>query len=301
MIASVAVIYTTFKMTYSERIKEFGMLSSIGMSKRQRKKVINKEAFILGCIGIVIGFLIGIGLSEILIKLLDNLIRNTKDTMYMLLTVDPNTRLYMKVPILVLLLTILVVYIIIFISNKMVIRKINQIALIEAIKNAGSIKIKPKNVKAPQIIEKIFKEEGIIAYKNIRRDKTKYKTIVISLLVSIILFLNVNGILNTFYFNKSYLGGNNQYNDYRISITEEKELDTIINYLKENKLINKYYAISSANTEFKDLTENIMSEELKNMLDKGVFEEGKEDVYTSYKNGKLRVSISKIFFYRRSL
>lgn len=301
MITSVAVIYTTFKMTYSERIKEFGMLSSIGMNKKQRKAIINKESFILGGMGIALGFLIGLGVSGITVKLLDNLIRNTQSTYLSVFTIDPNTRLYMKVPILVLLLIILVVYAVIFISNKIVTRSINKTSSIDAIRNLGNIKIKPKNVKTPKIIEKLFKEEGVIAYKNIRRDKSKYKTIVISLSISIILFITISEILYTFYFSKTYLGGSEQYNDYRISFIEEKDLDKIISYLKENKLINKYYAMSSASTEFRYLTEDIMSEDLKNMLEKKVFTEDKKDINTSYSNGKISLAISKLFFYRRCL
>ena len=43
-LSGITVIYTTFKITYTERIKEFGMLSSVGMSKKQRKSIILKEA-----------------------------------------------------------------------------------------------------------------------------------------------------------------------------------------------------------------------------------------------------------------
>jgi len=300
MVASIAVIYTTFKMTYSERIKEFGMLSSIGMNRKQRKSITNKESFILGGIGILLGFLIGIGLSGIMIKLLDNLIRNTKGTLNSIFIIDPNTRLYMKIPVIVLLLTVLVVYVVIFISNKMAIRKINKLTPIDAIRNSGNISIKPKDVKTPKIIEKLFKEEGIIAYKNIRRDKSKYKTIVISLSISIILFLTISGILDTFYFNKK-LGENNKYSDYLIMFVRENDVDKVIEYLIDNNLINKYFAFKSINSGSKELTEDIISDKLKNMLERGVFEEFKNNECSSYKDGKLIFTISTIFFYRRCL
>lgn len=49
-VVSVFVIYTAFKMTYSERVKEIGMLSSIGISKKQKRNMLIKEALIVSTI-----------------------------------------------------------------------------------------------------------------------------------------------------------------------------------------------------------------------------------------------------------
>lgn len=45
---SIVMLYTAFKMTYSERAKELGMLSAIGMNKKQRNNIVRKETLILG-------------------------------------------------------------------------------------------------------------------------------------------------------------------------------------------------------------------------------------------------------------
>ena len=50
MFVSSVMIYTAFKITYSERTREFGMLSSIGMNTKQRKSIIKLETKILGFI-----------------------------------------------------------------------------------------------------------------------------------------------------------------------------------------------------------------------------------------------------------
>ena len=47
---SIVVVYTTFKISYTERIRELGMLSSIGTNKKQRRNVLLKETTILGII-----------------------------------------------------------------------------------------------------------------------------------------------------------------------------------------------------------------------------------------------------------
>lgn len=50
MCVSTVMLYTSFKITYQNREKELGMLTSIGMNKKQRKQIIRKEAGILGII-----------------------------------------------------------------------------------------------------------------------------------------------------------------------------------------------------------------------------------------------------------
>ena len=70
-ISAVVMIYTSFKLTYSERIKELGVLSSLGMNIKQRKKLITIESDILAIIGIILGIVLGIFLSYFMTKLLN--------------------------------------------------------------------------------------------------------------------------------------------------------------------------------------------------------------------------------------
>ncbi len=49
-IISIILLYTSFKITYAERIKELGILASIGMNSYQRSKILKTEIRILGTI-----------------------------------------------------------------------------------------------------------------------------------------------------------------------------------------------------------------------------------------------------------
>ncbi len=61
MTGSVALIYNAFSISFSERTKQFGLLSSIGASPKQLSRAILQEAGIISLTGIPIGLLCGIG------------------------------------------------------------------------------------------------------------------------------------------------------------------------------------------------------------------------------------------------
>lgn len=286
-VVSIAVIYTSLKMTYSERIKEYGMLSSIGMNKKQRREMITKEACILGVLGIIIGIALGIAITWLMTCILNNIIVNVVyHSQYPIITIDNNVKLYMKIPIFILLLIITIIYILIYISSFLSMRKINKMSAIEAIRNIESTKVKKKQVKTPKIVEKIFKEGGVLAYKNIRRDKKRYKTIVISLTISIILFLSANGIISNLYKNVKI----DEYADYTI-MTSEKCVEDIIKYLNDNNLIEDYYVAVMENTSYLKFTEENITDNMKKIIESGIYD---DDMWDSSKKYSVPVNHIRI-------
>ncbi len=249
--ASIIVIYTTFKMTYRERIKELGILSSIGMDKKQKKKLLLKEALIITTIAIIIGIVIGSIISFVEIKYLSILASKTTEVQGAKILFDPNVEMYMVFPIVPIFAGILLTYIIAIISSLIPMRKINKISPIEAIRHTNESDIKQKNMKTPKIISKVFKQEGELAYKNIRKDKSRYKTIVISIVTSIVCFITINQLTNIKLFYQYGRAEKEQEQDINYSITlfesnKEKEAN-LINKLKEKGLINTYLIADNMN------------------------------------------------------
>lgn len=139
--------------------------------------------------GIMIGLFLGIIISFSIIQCLASFAsKYGVDNSYLIL-LDYRVKLQMSVPISMIVLTIILSYIIILISSLLPMRRLSKISPIEEIKENKDSDLKAKMLKTPKIIGKIFKEEGELAYKNVRKDKSRYKTIVLSLIVSIILFL----------------------------------------------------------------------------------------------------------------
>src|ERR1700710_263195 len=64
------VIFNTFSMTVAQRTREFGMLRTIGASRKQILQAVVLEALLIGFAGAVLGLLAGIGLAPLLAKLL---------------------------------------------------------------------------------------------------------------------------------------------------------------------------------------------------------------------------------------
>ncbi len=64
------VIFNTFTITVAQRTREFGMLRTIGASRRQILQAVVGEALLIGLVGSVLGLLAGIGLAPLLAGLL---------------------------------------------------------------------------------------------------------------------------------------------------------------------------------------------------------------------------------------
>lgn len=149
-------------------------------------------------------------------------------------------------------------YIIVIISCMLPMRKVNKVSLIDAIRGNKDSKLKANSFKTSKMIEKVFGIEGEMAYKNIRKDRSKYKTIVISIIVSIVLYLSVIQAFEIQRFDKAYgskvdksiddIGTFLIYGEDRIEIS-----NIIINELKDKGLITWYFGIDDVepyNTEY---------------------------------------------------
>ena len=186
IITSVFVIRNSFNISITEKTKQYGMLASIGATSKQIKKNVLYEGFILGLIGIPIGILCGILAVFILCNVVNFLMPEfIRDTTFVF-----------SVTILPILLSVALAVITIYLSVISAARKSSKISPIEAIRNNNEIKINPKKLKTPKVIGKIFGIGGEIAYKNLKRSRKKYRTTVISLVVSVAVFISLSSLLN---------------------------------------------------------------------------------------------------------
>ncbi len=183
-IACIIVIYNSFAISVLERKKQFGLLSSIGTTKKQIRHTVFFEAFVVGVIGIPLGILsayFGIGC---VLAIINYLLPNFFDAPLRLVTYP----IFILVPVLFMIVTILI-------SSFLPARSASRITPIEAIRLNDDIKIKGKKVKSPKWIRNIFGMEAEIAFKNMKRNKKKYRITVLSLFVSIVLFVSFSGFM----------------------------------------------------------------------------------------------------------
>jgi ABC-type antimicrobial peptide transport system permease subunit len=200
--------------------------------------------------GITAGLFLGICVSKLITGVINILLKGyTRD----MLTEGNSDLLFnrpdfcMMLPFTALALAIFIVYIVTLISNRLSLKKFNKLSPIEAIKGTFAMKFN-KKAQTSNVIEKIFHIEGFIANKNIKRDKSKYKTIVISITINIILFLSLNGIISNYYKTGIYGSLFDYENDMPFDtfisfsdINDLEEVNGVIKYLEENELIDSWY------------------------------------------------------------
>lgn len=235
VIASVMLIYNAFGMSLSERVRYLGMLASVGATKSQKRKSIYFEGAILGAIGIPVGILAGILGIGITLKLVGHKIISTG----MIVGVnDSNMQMKTVVPAWAIIGIILVSIFTIFISAFIPARKASKITPIDAIRQRQEIKVKPKKLKAPKYIKKIFGYEGELAYKNLKRNGKKSRLITVSIALSIVLFISCNYFCSMFIQASGY-EKTIPYQIYAIiSLEHKKELEDALDKMQN---VDKYY------------------------------------------------------------
>ena len=198
---SVFCIRNSFAISTIEKMKTYGMLASVGATKKQIKKNVIFEGLLLGLVGIPIGIICGIFAVFVLLKIVNMLLGD-----YLLAHVDGIVFTVSTIPVIIsAILGIITIYLSAISSAK----KASKVSPIENLRSSNDIKIKNKDLKTPKIIEKVFKTGGVLAYKNLKRSKKKYRTTVISISVSIFIFIT----MNTFLVNAFDLTGN-YYEDF---------------------------------------------------------------------------------------
>ena len=237
-IGCIIVIYNSFAISVMERKKEFGLLSSIGATKRQLSHTVFFEAVFVGVIGIILGILgayIGIGC---VILIINNLISDMLEYKLHLVT-NP---LFIIIPV---IFMIIVIGVSAFIPS----RRASKVSPIEAIRQNDDIKINKKKIRTSKLVLKLFGIEGEIALKNIKRNKKKYRVTIVSLFISIVLFISFSSYMNYTLNTASSVMGEVPY-DYQISyFGNGNDMETLdkINEIVKSSDVKEYVSYSVSN------------------------------------------------------
>ena len=239
-IGCIIVIYNSFAISVMERKKEFGLLSSVGATRRQLSHTVFFEAVIVGIIGIVLGIVgayIGIGCVVLVIN---NLISDILEYKLYLVT-NP---LFIIIPV---VFMILVIGVSAFLPS----RRASKVSPIEAIRQNDDIKINKKKIRTSKLINKLFGVEGEIALKNIKRNKRKYRVTIVSLFISIVLFISFSSYMNYTLNTASSVMGEVPY-DYQISYfgddtNNDKEALDKINEIVKSSDVKEYVSYGVSN------------------------------------------------------
>ena len=294
VVTSVFCIKNSFDISITEKIKQYGMLRSIGATKKQIRKNVFFEATILGLIGIPLGLFAGMFASYILAIVTNFFLTDM---------LTEGLKLVLSYSWIAIIFAILLGFVTIYFSALRSAFKASKVSPIDSIRNSSNIKIKAKKVKSPKIIKKIFGIGGEISYKNLKRNKKKYRTTVISIVVSVSVFIALSYFMNVAF---SEIGRTIDVSDYNISlgyyiskdeqygkIEKILQLDNINNYtisksvslIIDNPNFNEKY-LEIQNTSKETMTENEANYYVINTLGKEQYKKYLKELNLDYDDFK---------------
>lgn len=185
MVGSISLIYNAFAISTAERSRHLGMFASVGATKKQKRNSVFFEGFAIGIIAIPLGLFfgtVGIGVTLILVQpLIGSMISETQ-------------KFTLVVSLPAMAAAVFLSMVTIFVSVWVPAKRASKISPIDAIRQTQDIKLTSKSIKTTKITQAVFGFEAELALKNLKRNNKRYKATIISLVLSIVLFLSVSSL-----------------------------------------------------------------------------------------------------------
>lgn len=131
------------------------------------------------------GGLAGIGVTLYFVDHLIGKFINSAEDVHLRLTVMPEA----------IVIAVIVAVVTVLISSMIPAAKAVRLTAIEALRESRDVRIRSRNVRTGRWVYRFFGFEGMLANKNFKRNRKKYRLTVFSLAISIVLFI-VSGCFN---------------------------------------------------------------------------------------------------------
>lgn len=180
------VIRNSFSMSVAEKMSQFGTLRCIGASPGQIRKMMFGEAFFVWLTGLPLGLLLGLAAMGITFQAVQNIQSSALQYFRLVTTAWP------------FVLTALLSLATVLLCASSPARKAARVSAIEAVRgNAIFREESLSRVKKGALMARLFGLPGMLASRNIRRNKKRYRTTVFSVALSVTLFLCLSGFFQT--------------------------------------------------------------------------------------------------------
>lgn len=244
MFGSISLIYNAFSISVSERTKQFGLLASIGATRRQLTGSVIFESLFLSMIGIPLGILsglLGIGITfyfvqDMMANILGIGFGDSYQMMRLTMIFGPakNVALRLHPSFGALAIAIAVSLLTVVISAYIPARRAMKKSAIDAIRQSSDISIRAKKVKTSRLTQKLFGFEGMLATKNYKRNRRKYRATVISLFLSVVLFISASSFCAYLSLSAGTVLNKDTYDlAYRLDSSEKETPDSLLAALSE--------------------------------------------------------------------
>ena len=183
-IAAIFFIRNSFTISATERIRDFGVLASIGARPRQIRRSVFFEAYYVALFAIPLSVGLSILGTLVLIFATNHFIGDA---------LGYNVSLSLSWQGIV--VTAILGLVILILAASSAATLAGHCSPIMALRNTNEIKIKAKKVHTSAIVAKIWGIGGVLASKNLKRSRGKYRTTVVSIVVSVTLFVGMGSFV----------------------------------------------------------------------------------------------------------
>lgn len=221
MLASAVMISNVLSISLQERIKQLGMLSSIGATRRQKRASIQFEAFLLGIAGIPLGLAAGIGLTSFVLSV----IRLAFQAAFAVGSI----RLTLRCHILILLLCAASGIAALVFASVTPGRMAGNVTVIDVIRQSNIYQLKKKKLRYGRLVSIVFGIYGELASKNIHRNPKRFHAITGSIFLAVVIGLSLYSLADfmTYQISMDMQEDGSRYTDV-ITVLQYKELPKVI-------------------------------------------------------------------------
>jgi len=210
IIASVSLIYNAFSISVSERTRHLGLLASAGATRKQKRVHVHFEGFLVGIMGIPLGILFGILGIKFTFLLIQPIFASV--------TGWDNMALNTVVSGWTIGITVLLSAATVYFSVLIPAIRASRVMPIDAIRQYREIRLTSRSVRTSPLFRRLFGFEAELAMKNFRRSRRKYRATIVSLVISLVLFLTVSSYVQ---FGTMYAQSSSEQIDYDIFFAVE--------------------------------------------------------------------------------
>ena len=189
--SSVIVLSNAFRVSAKERIHQFGILKSVGATKKQINQTVIAESLILAVVGIPIGLFAGLGIQLIGVGLINYFLADIFAYGW-----DEIFGVRFVFSWLALFLSVSLALFTVFLSAWFPARRASKIPALDAIRGADEVKFKGKKIKSSWMVERVFGFEGVLAVKSLKRNRRNFRATVVALSLSVALIITLGGFVS---------------------------------------------------------------------------------------------------------
>lgn len=233
LVGSVSLIYNAFSISVSERTKQFGLLSSVGATKKQIRKCVFTEALYLSAAGIPLGIFCGyVGIAVTLHLthgLIDDLLLGAAENGIYIKAV-PSFPAFAVAGVVALVTVV--------ISAWIPAHRATKITPISAIRQTEEYQIPKRGIRAGKFSQKLFGVPAALARKYYTVNKRKYRATIISLTISIVLFVSASCFVQQLNLTAEEQANTDNF-DFDISVKSQEQIDKLRSHpaLKDSSLV----------------------------------------------------------------